>query len=171
MDFALVDAVLEETGTRERRLRLSSRVVVDFVLALALCEDHPCRGVRGKPASGPERLPLAHPATSSLSRARRRTGVTPLRRLLHIPAGPVARPDQAGAFHRGLRTAAVDGTPLHVPDDEAVTSRHPKRASRSPEFGPRSAVAARPVKSGTDAVPTAAPGPDSDNELPMPEPC
>ncbi|WP_323136014.1 transposase domain-containing protein (plasmid) [Streptomyces sp. NBC_00841] len=35
VDFALVDAVLEETGTRERRLRLlPSRVVVYFVLAV-----------------------------------------------------------------------------------------------------------------------------------------
>ena len=37
--FELVDAVLEETGTRERRLRLlPSRVVVYFVLGLALFE-------------------------------------------------------------------------------------------------------------------------------------
>jgi hypothetical protein len=35
VDFALVDAVLEETGTVERRLRLlPSRVVVYFVLAV-----------------------------------------------------------------------------------------------------------------------------------------
>ncbi|MFE6692073.1 transposase domain-containing protein [Streptomyces sp. NPDC057743] len=34
-DFALVDTVLEETGTREKRLRvLPARVVVYFVLAL-----------------------------------------------------------------------------------------------------------------------------------------
>ncbi|MEO3781213.1 transposase domain-containing protein [Micromonospora sp. B11E3] len=39
IDFDLVDAVLEETGTREKRLRLlPSRVVVYFVLALALLE-------------------------------------------------------------------------------------------------------------------------------------
>ncbi|MEU5547804.1 transposase domain-containing protein, partial [Streptomyces sioyaensis] len=37
VDFALVDAVLEETGTRERRLRLlPSGVVVYFVPAMAL---------------------------------------------------------------------------------------------------------------------------------------
>lgn len=47
VDFALVDAVLEETGTRERRLRLlpSSRVMAYFVLALALFEDCSYRGV------------------------------------------------------------------------------------------------------------------------------
>jgi hypothetical protein len=36
VDFALVDAVLEETGAREKRVRLlPARVAVYFVLALA----------------------------------------------------------------------------------------------------------------------------------------
>lgn len=55
IDFALVDAVLEETRTCERRRRLlPSRVVVYFVLALALFErcsrarGHPPRRVTGK---------------------------------------------------------------------------------------------------------------------------
>ncbi|MFD9286539.1 transposase domain-containing protein [Streptomyces mirabilis] len=49
VDFALVDAVIEETGTREKRLRLlPSRVVVYFVLALALFEGCSYRGVWGK---------------------------------------------------------------------------------------------------------------------------
>ncbi|MEV7964435.1 transposase domain-containing protein [Sphaerisporangium sp. NPDC088356] len=39
VDFDLVDAVVEETGARERRLRLlPSRVMVYFVLALAMFE-------------------------------------------------------------------------------------------------------------------------------------
>lgn len=38
VDFVLVDAVIEETGSREKRL-LPSRVVVYFVLAPALFED------------------------------------------------------------------------------------------------------------------------------------
>ncbi|MFJ9841575.1 transposase domain-containing protein [Kitasatospora sp. NPDC101155] len=49
VDFALVDAVLEETGAREKRLRLlPSRVVVYFVLALALFEQCSYRAVWGK---------------------------------------------------------------------------------------------------------------------------
>ena len=78
----LVDAVLEETGTRERLLRLlPSRVVVYFVLALALFEDCSYRGVWGKLMAGLEGLALVLPAVSSLSRARRRIGTAPLRRL------------------------------------------------------------------------------------------
>jgi hypothetical protein len=40
VDFVLVDTVIEETGSREKRLRLlPSRVVVYLVLALALFEN------------------------------------------------------------------------------------------------------------------------------------
>jgi hypothetical protein len=99
VDFALVDAVLEETGTRERRLRLlPSRVVVYFVLALALFEDCSYRGVWGKLVAGLEGLVLVRPAVSSLSRARRRIGAAPLRRLFEILAGPVAHRGQSGSF-------------------------------------------------------------------------
>lgn len=89
VDFVLVDAVIEETGLREKQLRLlPSRVVVYFVLALALFEDCSYRGVWGKLTAGLEGLPLVRPAVSSLSRARRRIGAAPLRRLFEILAGP-----------------------------------------------------------------------------------
>ncbi|MFF7191939.1 transposase domain-containing protein [Streptomyces sp. NPDC008222] len=101
VDFALVDAVLEETGTRERRLRLlPSRGVVYFVLALGLFEHDSHRTVWGKLVAGLEGLALVRPSVSSLSRARRRVGVAPLRRLFETLAGPVAARHQAGAFYR-----------------------------------------------------------------------
>ena len=166
VDFALVDAVLEETGARERRVRLlPSRVVVYFVLALALFEDHSYRGVWGKLVAGLEGLPLVRPAASSLSRARRRIGVPPLRRLFQVLAGPVAHRGQACAFYRGLRTVAVDGTLLHVPDDEAVTWRYPKRAGESLEFGYPLLRLLVLVECGTRAVLAAAFGPESEGEL------
>ena len=65
VNFVLVDAVIEETESREKRLRLlPSRVVVYAVLALALSEDcsyravwlcpvrrGPCRPDRWSPAA------------------------------------------------------------------------------------------------------------------------
>ncbi|MFF1401434.1 hypothetical protein ACFVZD_48170 [Streptomyces sp. NPDC058287] len=77
--------------------------------------------------AGLEELPLVRPAASSLSRARRRVGAAPLRRLFKILAGPLAHHGQAGSFYRGLRTVAVAGTLLHVPDEEALTWRYLKR--------------------------------------------
>ncbi|WP_413754404.1 transposase domain-containing protein [Streptomyces sp. R-74717] len=166
VDFVLVDSVIEETGSREKRLRLlPSRVVVYFVLALALFEDCSYRGVWGKLTAGLVGLPLVRPAVSSLSRARRRIGATPLRRLFEILAGPVAHLGQAGSFYRGLRTVAVDGTLLHVPDEEAITWRYPKRAGESVEFGYPLLRLVVLVECGTRAVLAAAFGPESDGEL------
>ncbi|MFG2639352.1 IS4 family transposase, partial [Streptomyces sp. NPDC048362] len=166
VDFELVDAVLEETGTREKRLRLlPSRVVVYFVLALALFENCSYRAVWGKLTAGLAGLPLLHPAVSSLSRARRRIGTAPLRRLFEILAGPVAHRGQTGAFWRGLRTVAVDGTLLHTPDEQAITWRCPKRAGDHLEFGYPLLRLVVLIECGTRAVLAAAFGPESDSEL------
>lgn len=167
VDFALVDAVLEETGTVERRLRLlPSRVVVYFVLALALFEHHSYRTVWSKLTNALTPLALTRPAASSLTRARRRVGSAPLRVLFETLAGPVARPGQAGSFYRGLRTVAVDGTLLHTPDDKALTWRYPKRAGETLEFGYPLLRLLVLVECGTRALMAAAFGPESEGEIP-----
>ncbi|WP_331719102.1 IS4 family transposase (plasmid) [Streptomyces sp. NBC_00289] len=166
VDFALVDAVLEETGRREKRVRLlPSRVVVYFVLALALFEHRSYRAVWSKLTAALTPLALVRPAVSSLTRARRRVGAAPLRRLFETLAGPVARPGQAGSFYRGLRTVAVDGTLLHTPDDETLTWRYPKRAGESLEFGYPLLRLLALVECGTRALVAAAFGPESEGEL------
>jgi hypothetical protein len=155
IDFALVDAVLEETRTQERRLRLlPSRVVVYFVLALALFERCSYQAVWGKLTAGLGGLCLARPAASSLCR-----------RLFETLAGPVGLPGQAGVFYRGLRTVAVDGTHLHVPDDPAITWRYPKRAGERLEFGYPLLRLLALIECGTRAVLAAAFGPDTAGEL------
>jgi hypothetical protein len=165
VDFALVDAVLAETGTRERRVRLlPSRVVVYFVLALALFEHCSYQAVWGKLTAGLGGL-TARPAASSLGRARRRIGAEPLRLLFETLAGPVGRPGQAGVFYRGLRTVAVDGTHLHAPDDPAITWRCPRRAGERLEFGYPLIRLLALVECGTRAVLAAAFGPEADGEL------
>jgi Insertion element 4 transposase N-terminal/Transposase DDE domain len=165
VDFDLVDAVLEETGTREKRLRLlPSRVVVYFVLALAVFESCSYRDTWGKLVAGLRGLPLVRPCTSSLSRARRRVGSGPLKLLFETLAGPVARPRQAGAFYRGLRTVAVDGTHLHAPDDEQITWRYAKRAGGTLEFGYPLLRLVVLVECGTRALLAAAFGPESEGE-------
>jgi hypothetical protein len=166
IDFALVDAVLEETGTHERRLRvLPSRVVVYFVLALALFERCSYLAVWDKLTAGLGGMPAARPAASSLCRARRRIGAGPLRRLFETLAGPVGVPGQAGVFYRGLRTVAVDGTYLHAPDDPAITWRYRRRAGGRREFGYPLLRLAALVECGTRAVLAAAFGPDTTGEL------
>ncbi|WP_416237150.1 transposase domain-containing protein [Streptomyces sp. RB17] len=141
VDFMLVDTVIKETGSREKRLRLlPCRVVASFVLALAPFEDCFYRGVWGKLTAGLEGLPLVRRAVSSLSRARRRIGAAPLRRLFEILAGPVAGLGQAGSFSRGLRTVAVDGTctcPMRRRSPGATPSERRERRVRLPAAATR----------------------------------
>ncbi|MER5550021.1 IS4 family transposase [Streptomyces sp. NPDC002589] len=166
MDFALVDAVLEEVGGREKRIRLlPSRVVVYFVLALALFEHCSYRTVWSKLTAALAPLALPVPAVSSLARARRRVGSAPLRRLFEALAGPVARPGRSGSFYRGLRLVAVDGTLLHTPDDATLTWRYPKRTGETLEFGYPLLRLVALVECGTRALIAATFGPESDGEL------
>jgi hypothetical protein len=103
---------------------------------------------------------------SSLARARRRVGTAPLRRLFETLAGPVADRGQAGAFYRGLRTVALDGTHLHAPDDEQVIWRYPKRSGEQLEFGYPLLRLLAVVECGTRAVLAACFGPEDEGELP-----
>ncbi|MET8437880.1 IS4 family transposase, partial [Streptomyces sp900116325] len=59
------------------------------------------------------------PAKSSLFRARERLGSEPLRVLFATTAKPIATGATPGAFWRGLRLLAVDGTCWDVADSEA----------------------------------------------------
>jgi hypothetical protein len=165
VDFDLVDAVLEETGTTERRLRLlPSRVAVYFTLALALFERCSYRAVWDKLTGCLVGLPLVWPAISSLSRARRRIGAAPLRALFTTLAGPVAVSGRPGAFYRGLRTVAIDGSHLHLPDEQAVTWRYRKRAGDKLEFGYPLLRLLVVVECGTRALLGAVFGPETDGE-------
>jgi hypothetical protein len=97
---------------------LPARVVVHFVLALVFFERSSCQAVWNKLSAGLGGTVVARPCASSLSRARRRLGSTPLRRLFEILAEPVAARPQASSFYRDLRVAAVDGATLSIPDEE-----------------------------------------------------
>ncbi|MFJ9541352.1 transposase domain-containing protein [Streptomyces sp. NPDC101225] len=93
-----VDAVVDETAAREQRLRLlSARVVVYFVLALTVFEGVSYTRVWAKLTAGLGKAVTACPCASSLSRARRRVGTAPLRRLFEVLAGPVASPTRSPA--------------------------------------------------------------------------
>jgi hypothetical protein len=165
LDFVLVDAVVAETGAVQRRVRLlPARVVVYFVLALALFEHCGYRQVWGKLVAGLDGLGLAAPSASGLCRARRRVGPAPLQALFTAVSGPTGRADTPGVFWRGLRTVAVDGTCLHVRDSPRITARFPKRSAETWEFGYPLLRLLVIVECGTRALLAAAFGPESDGE-------
>lgn len=120
----LVDRVVAACGRAEHRKRLlPARLVVYFVLGLALFSPAPylevmrhlVEGLRGQGLLGDWHVP----AKSSLFRARQRLGSEPLRVLFATTAKPMATEATPGAFWRGLRLLAVDGTCWDVADTEA----------------------------------------------------
>ncbi|MDQ1022714.1 hypothetical protein QF035_009217 [Streptomyces umbrinus] len=120
----LVDRVVAACGRSERRKRLlPARLVVYFVLGLALFSPAPYLEVMRHLVAGLRGLGLLGdwhvPAKSSLFRARQRLGSEPLRVLFATTAKPMATEATPGAFWRGLRVLAVDGTCWDVADSEA----------------------------------------------------
>ena len=118
--FELVDDVLEQTGTVQRRLRdLPSRVGVYFVLALGLFPHLGYARVWAKLVAGLahlEGLTVARPSEKALRDLRRRLGPAPLKVLFEVVAGPLAWPYAPGVAFGGLRTVAFDGcSSLHAP--------------------------------------------------------
>jgi hypothetical protein len=119
--FELVDDLLEQTRTVQRRLRgLPSRAGVYFVLALGLFSGLGYGRVWGKLTAGLAGLPglaVACPSEKALRDLRRRLGPAPLRALFEVLAGPLAWPCAPGVSFCGLRTVAFDGcSSLRVPD-------------------------------------------------------
>lgn len=118
----LVEEVVARTGKGERRRRsLPARVVVYFVLALALFshdsyEEVMRKLVHGLDFIGTWKTGWQLPTTSAMAQARKRLGADPLRELFDRVAVPCASPSTAGAWKRGRRLMSLDGTELHVPD-------------------------------------------------------
>ena len=109
---------LEDTGCLDsRRCTLTFEVISWVVLAMGLLTELPIRQV----FKAARRLIPSdwNPNRSSLCKARQRLGVAPLRLLYERLARPLATPDTPGAFYKGLRMVAVDGSVYNVPDSKA----------------------------------------------------
>lgn len=131
---SVVDAVLEDVGRVERRRRsLPARLVVYYVLAMALFSDSSYEEVMrqlteglawASPGEEPDRWRV--PDKAAIFRARRRLGVEPLESLFDGACRPMADENTRGAFYRGLRLMSLDGTCLDVadtPENEAAFGR------------------------------------------------
>jgi hypothetical protein len=120
LPFELVDDILEQTRTVQRRLRdLPSRAGVYFVLALGMFPRLGYARVWGKLTAGLAGLDLPSPSEKALRDLRRRLGPAPLKALFEVVAGPLAWPRTPGVRFAGLRTVAFDGlNSVKVPDTD-----------------------------------------------------
>ncbi len=115
--FELADAVLEQTRTRERRLRmLPSRARIYFLLAMCLFAGRGYAGVWAELTAGlgGQARP---PSARALRDLRRRLGPAPLQALFAMLAGPLGLPRTPGVTAGRYRTVAFGGCrSLKVPD-------------------------------------------------------
>jgi Insertion element 4 transposase N-terminal/Transposase DDE domain len=168
----LVDGVIAEAGRGERRHRLlPARVVVYYVLALALFADSPYEEVMRQLVEGLAwesgwQRSWAVPSKGSIFKARARLGPEPLELLFRAVARPLASESTQGAFYRGLRLVSLDGTCLDVADTPANEA-----AFGRPGSGRGQGVGAFPhlrlvglAECGTHAIFDAALGPYRDSE-------
>lgn len=127
----VVDEVISETGSREKRSRsLPAHVVVYFVLALALFHDG-YEEVLRKLVNG---LRFARvwsvswtvPTTGAITQARQRLGSAPMKALFQRVASPVATAGTPGAWLSGRRLMAIDGVMIDMPDTVENCERYPK---------------------------------------------
>ena len=118
LPFELVDDVLEQTRTVQRRLRLlPSRTGVYFVLALGMFPRLGYLRVWDKLTAGVGGPAVPRPSEKALRDLRRRLGPAPLKALFEVVAGPLAQPHTPGVRFAGLRTVAFDGlNSLKIPD-------------------------------------------------------
>ncbi len=163
---ALVDGVVAEAGRREQRQRLlPARVVVYYVLALALFADCSYEEVMRQLVeglawdSGWERV-WEVPSKMAISKARTRLGKEVLELLFRAACVPVADESTRGAFYGGLRLVSVDGTCLDVADTPANDTEFGRPGSHRREGGgafPQLRIVAL-AESGTHAIFDAAMG-------------
>ncbi len=128
-----IQEAISATRRRDRAgCRLTCEVMMWVVLAMGLFTDLPIRQVFK--ACRRLRKGEDSPPRSSLCMARQRLGSEPLVELFQTVVRPLATPQTIGAFYRGLRKVAIDGTVLDVPDCDA--HQHLGRASGSRGEGP-----------------------------------
>jgi hypothetical protein len=164
--FELVEAVLEETGARERRLRLlPSRVGIYFVLAMCLFPRPGYLGVWAKLTAALGGLGLASPSAKALRELRRRIGTAPLKALFEILAGPLGQPRTPGIMFRGYRTVSFDGCKsIKVPDTAKNRAWLGKQNASNGETGYPALALMTLVETGTRALLGAVFGQGADGE-------
>jgi len=121
----LVDKIVAEAGRTEKRQRLlPARVVVYYVLGLALfsqCsyEEVMRMLVEGLSWADGWSAPWSVPTKAGLFKARMRLGPEPMKALFEAVASPLGTEKTKGAFYQKWRLMAIDGTTLDLADTEA----------------------------------------------------
>jgi hypothetical protein len=121
----LIEEVLADTGKASQRERLVPAPAVAYhVMALALWREAPLEEVLRVVCEGLQWLGggdagAVQASKSAISQARTRLGPEVMRQLAERVLRPLAAPGAPGAWYRGLRVMALDGSCMEVADEAA----------------------------------------------------
>lgn len=122
---AMIEEVLADAGKASQRERLlPAPAVVYYVMALALWREAPLEEVlrvvcEGLQWLGGGEAGAMQASKSAISQARTRLGSQVMRQLAERVLRPLAAPGAPGAWYRGLRVMALDGSCMDVADEAA----------------------------------------------------
>ena len=122
---ALIEEVLASTGKASQRERLlPAPAVVYYVMALALWREAPLEEVlrvvcEGLHWLGAGEIGALQSSKSAISQARTRLGSKTMRQLAERVLRPLAEQGAPGAWYRGMRLIALDGSCMDVADESA----------------------------------------------------
>jgi hypothetical protein len=138
---ALVDRILEETNRRSiRRRKLPAYLMVYYVIALGLMASDSAREVlRQLMGHIRDEVPNAKAiiaTRAAICKARQRLGFEALRRLFDAAVKPIAKRTTEGAWYRGYRLVALDGSSLHAQDTPANRKRYGKAGAAKGKSSP-----------------------------------
>src|SRR4051812_13370557 len=136
-----IEGVLQRTGKdRTHCRRLPAWFLVWFVIALGLF----CRDCYRQVFKWLQPFRKGQtPGRTTLCEARKRLGIAPMRLLAEQVIQLQGKPDTPGAFYRGMRTMALDGFVVDVPDTPANARAFKRPGSRrAPAAFPQARVLA-----------------------------
>jgi len=136
-----VHRIIDNLGKREKRRRkLPSAFVVYHVIALGLMVSTGAKEVlrrlldrvRDRPWIGARSVA----SEAAITKARKRLGAEPIRKLFEELAKPIAKKTTKGCWFRGRLVVSLDGSTLHVQDSDANERAygHPGTSGRSPAW-------------------------------------
>jgi Insertion element 4 transposase N-terminal/Transposase DDE domain len=165
----LADEVVASEGRTEiRKNKLPARVMVYFVMAMALFygdsyEEVMRKLVNGLDYMGTWRKDWEVPSAGGLCRARQRLGAKVMRELYERVAVPCAMRSTEGAWLAGRRLMAVDGFGMEAPDSEENAGYFGYAGKKGRSAFPFVRIAAL-TECGTHAIVAAEIGKDGEGE-------
>jgi Insertion element 4 transposase N-terminal/Transposase DDE domain len=122
---SIASAIESTQSERQRNRKLPTHLVVALIIAMSLWSKDSIEDVLANLVHGlsSQWIRLSQrwkkPSKSSISEARQQIGPQVMSQLFHLVARPLATEQTPGAFLKGLRLMAVDGTAFDLPDTDA----------------------------------------------------